>query len=283
MNVISMIEDYRLLCEEAGELGKFEAYRRYTRKYPVLFGGVFRYLYCCPVEALESYIGNIDFERLLRQARENYGKGICEAILAVAEQSAKQLQADFEFDLMLGLEMANIGGCSLPVEDAIPYLYIGIDRELTEEFVRIFVPHEMYHMIRCRKAAQPEQETLFTRAVEEGLASYAPMWINGMPWDAGSIALALGIQVPQAEYLLQNAEQIVESNMARGGEPLTREVMEEYFVVKDGAWNPALPGYFTGLYLTELSVRNGVDFGVYLTMTAGEIAAFWQEHYHNWK
>lgn len=283
MNIVHMMDPYRTLCEAIPEIGKYRAYRKYTEKYPTLFDGVFRYLYCCPMESLEGYIGNIDFEGLLQQARENYAQGICEAIVVVAEQSAKQLQADFDFDLMLGLEMANIGGCSLPVEKGKPYLYIGVDRKLTEEFVRIFVPHEMYHMIRCRKVAQPEQETLFTRTVEEGLASYAPMWINGMPWDAGSIALSLGIRPGQAEYLLQNAQQILESTMARGGEPLTREVMEEFFVMKDGEWDPALPGYFTGLYLTWLSVRNGVNFNRFLTMTAGEIAAFWQGNYRNWK
>ena len=43
-----MIEDYKLLCEEIGVVGKFEAYRSYTQKYPYFFQGVFKYLYSSP-------------------------------------------------------------------------------------------------------------------------------------------------------------------------------------------------------------------------------------------
>ena len=37
MKTIHMIDDYRILCEEIGSVGKFESYKSYTQKYSDFF------------------------------------------------------------------------------------------------------------------------------------------------------------------------------------------------------------------------------------------------------
>ena len=53
MKILHMIDNYRILCKEAEETEKFEAYKAYTQKYRAFFQGVFRYLYCQPIERLK--------------------------------------------------------------------------------------------------------------------------------------------------------------------------------------------------------------------------------------
>ena len=65
MNIIHMIDDFQILCEELDELGPFEAYKRYISKYPELFKGILEGLYMTGVESLKPMIEAIDFKRRL--------------------------------------------------------------------------------------------------------------------------------------------------------------------------------------------------------------------------
>ena len=66
MKTIHMVDDYRILCKEIGTIGKFEAYKSYTQKYPYFFQGVFKYLYCQPIENLRTLIEQVNFQELLQ-------------------------------------------------------------------------------------------------------------------------------------------------------------------------------------------------------------------------
>ena len=283
MKIVHMADDYRNMLEKMNRLGKYEAYKGYTEIYKPLFDAVFQYLYCSPMEAFRGYIEGVDFEKLMQVAEDNYDRGICEYIIRVAENTASRLKIEFEFELYLGMELSNIGGCSVPRQDNVPYLYIGIDRSLTKDFIDIFVPHEMYHMIHTQMAPLAGAETLMSRAAEEGLASYTPMWLYGMEWGVETVSNLLGVSVQQAAYLLEHGEQIVEEMMERGDEPLTAQAMQEYFCLTDEHALAALPGYYTGLYLTHLAVRNGIAFESFLSMTSAEVADFWQKNRKSWK
>lgn len=283
MKILHMIDNYRALCANCGKAGKFEAYTAYTHTHKAFFDGVFQYLYRSPMDALRGYIEQVDFPHFLSQAEENYAQGICDYIVSVAEKTAALLQVDFEFELMLGMEMGNIGGCSVPRADHVPYLYIGIDRALTREFVDIFVPHEMYHMLRCQRAPQTESETLLSRAVEEGLASFVPMWLHKMDWSADTVGKLLGIAPQQGDYLLAHTGQIVAQALQQADTPLTAQIMGEYFTLAAPDAQPALPGYYVGLYFTYLAVKNGVDFHAFSAMPSEEIAHLWRKCYETWK
>jgi len=275
MKIIHMIDAYRHLCADCRKEEKFEAYRAYTETYAIFFDAVFRYLYHCPVEALRRYIENVDFDRLLDVGEQNYARGVCDRIIAAADKTRSLLKTDFEFELMLGMELSNIGGCSVPRKDNVPYLYIGIDRELDNSFIDIFVPHEMYHMIRCQNAPRTENETLLSRTVEEGLASFVPMWLNDLEWNAESVSKLLGLQLHQSAYLIENTAQIVNDVIEHGAVPLNAQIMQKYFSLTDADAAPALTGYYAGLYLTYLSLRNGVDFEQFAAMPAEEIVDLW--------
>lgn len=283
MKTVHMIDDYRNFCANCRDAGKFESYKKYTAAHKIFFDAVFRYLYHSPVETLRGYIEGIDFGQLLRRGEQNYDRGICDYIISVAERSAELMNVDFEFELMLGMELGNIGGCSVPREDKSPYLYIGIDRDLTRESIDIFVPHEMHHMIHSRTAPQTETETLLTRAAEEGLASFLPMRMYGMEWNADNVSRLISVSPKQAAFLIDNAEQIAEKAIVRKNDPLTPQIMQEYFCFTDTEAEIALPGYFVGLYFTYLAVRNGADFNRFSAMPNDGVADFWLKNYKNWK
>lgn len=42
MKVIEMKDDFFILCKENKEIGPFEDFRRYTRKYPELFDRIYQ-------------------------------------------------------------------------------------------------------------------------------------------------------------------------------------------------------------------------------------------------
>lgn len=273
MKIVYMIHDYHKLCVNCHEVGNFEAYKKYTLTYKSFFDAVFKYLYCTPADTLCEYIEGMNFDRFLQQAESNYDQGICDYIIAVAQKTAEEMKVRFDFELLLGMELSNISGCSVPREDHVPYLYIGVDRSLTKEFIDMFVPHEMYHMVRCHLAPQASSETLLSRAVEEGLASFVPMWMNNMEWNADSVSKVLSVQPQQAEYLLTHTDQIVESVLKHGDEPLTSQVMQDFFSVTDANAQLALPGYYVGLYLTRLAVKNGVDFNQFSSMPGNDVIA----------
>jgi len=56
MRVISMLDDYRKMCNSAETQGKYEAYKIYAAKYPTLFKAVEKYLYNSSLENLKDYI-----------------------------------------------------------------------------------------------------------------------------------------------------------------------------------------------------------------------------------
>ena len=82
MKAIHMIDDYRRMCKEAEYVGKFEAYKAYTQKYHGFFNGVFKYLYCQPIENMRAMIEYADFNNLLKVAEDNYKAGMVDCALA---------------------------------------------------------------------------------------------------------------------------------------------------------------------------------------------------------
>lgn len=109
-----MIDGYKTLCKESKAVGKFEAYKVYTQKYPYFFQGVFQYLYCQPIENLKPMIEQVDFQKLLQTAENNYQSGMVDYAITSINRIAESMHADYEFTLLLGLELSNIGGCATP-------------------------------------------------------------------------------------------------------------------------------------------------------------------------
>lgn len=275
MKVVHMIDHYRKLCQDSWKLGNFEAYRIYTQTYSQLFDAIFQYLYTASIDSLRGLIEWSNFEQILKTAERNYSQGICDHVIAVAQKSAERMKLDFEYELFLGMELSNIGGCSVPRKSQIPYLYIGIDRELTKEMIEILVPHEMVHMIHQQRTEQYEEETLFMRVVEEGLASFAPMWLYHMEWNPENLSRILGITKTDVQILIENMEKIQAMVMRDGEKILTEEMMRKYFMFSDNSSELRLPGYYIGLCLTEQSVRAGASFDDLLSMPSQDIIRFW--------
>ena len=272
MQTVHMIGDYRLLCQETEQAGKYEAYKAYTQKYPGFFEGVFKYLYCQPIESLKSMIESVDFYKLLNIAENNYDSGMVDYTLACAKAFSEKMHVDFDFTLFLGLELSNIGGCATPGETEGPCLYIGVDRPLDKEWVRVFVPHELLHMLR--RQGEP-QENVFSRTVEEGLASNASLWSNEMAWNVTNVAKALGVSEKQAGNLMTHTKELLNKLISDGEKPISVETMKEYFVMESSETELPVVGYYVGLYLTHLSVQNGVDFEGLASMPCAEIVNMW--------
>jgi len=255
MKTVHMIEDFRKIL--ASDKRRFEAFREYTQKYSAFFGGVFKYLYHCPIEAIEPMIEKADLETGLHNAEENYKNGICDMVISSARKTAELLGADMDFELLLGLEMRNIGGCSIPCADGVSRLYMGIDRPLTAESISILVPHEMFHMLHAAGAGINENETLLDRAVEEGIATFIPMWISGMDESLPNMAAVLFTDEGSAEKLIAGRDSILQEILDRRDEPLTAEHMRDFFTALGSSLG--IKGYYAGLYLTMNAVKNGFD------------------------
>lgn len=275
MKIVHMIEDYEILCHEAESIGKFEAYKRYTEKYPFFFHGVFQYLYCQPLENLKPMIERVDFAGLLQVARQNYQSGLADYTIGVLRSFAERMGIDFPFTLLLGLELSNIGGCATPRDFGEAYLYIGMDRPLTKEWADVFVPHEVFHMMRYCAVQDSVLETVFSRTVEEGLASYAPLWAHGIAWNTENVAKTLGVSERQAGNLMEHTEQLLARLTLDGNKPISAETMRDYFTAQAADVEFPVIGYYIGLYLTHLAVTKGESFEAFAALPVNEIIRMW--------
>lgn len=275
MKTIHMIDNYKVLCDESEKLGKYAAYKAYTQKYPDFFQGVFQWLYCQPIDNLKPMIERVDFIALLHVAEENYRCGLVDYTIVSVNEFVERMRANFEFTLLLGLELSNIGGCATPSDAGEPHLYIGIDRPLIKEWVDVFVPHEMFHMVRHHRTQDSNSETVFSRMIEEGLASYASLWVHNLEWNVTNIAKTLCVSEKQADNLLKETDVLLNKVIRDGDKPIFSETMREYFTAQSVDVELPVIGYYVGLYLTHLSVRNGVDFERFFSMPRNEIIDMW--------
>lgn len=275
MKTIHMIDDYKILCKEAECIGKFEAYKAYTQKYPYFFQGVFQYLYCQPIENLKLMIEQVDFQALLQVAEENYRLGMVDYAVDSISKFVESMNADFEFTFLLGLEMSNIGGCATPSDTGNPHLYIGIDKPLTKEWIDMFVPHEMFHMVRHHMTKDHNSETVFSRTIEEGLASYASLWAHNMEWNVVNVAKTLGVSEKQAYNLINATDELLEKLVLDGEKPITSQTMVEYFTSQSADVEFPVIAYYIGLYLTYITVKKGINFEQFVSMPRNEIIEMW--------
>ena len=271
MHVVSMLDDYRVMCKSAESDGKFEAYKAYTAKYPVLFSSVMKYLYQCPLEALREYIESSDMKKLLLQGEENFKIGKFTAVADSVSKCCTRMGIDFSFDLYLGMELGNIGGASLPTDDDSRFVYIGVDRPIDTLWQQIFVPHELHHLLRIHKTGEKESNTLRSRMVSEGLASYCPLWYYDMLWNTETVAQSLGVNEKQSGYMLDHAEELIEDLWNEGDLPLDQTVMSRYFASRDEDSDVRVPGYFAGMWFVHELVLSGCDFIELTGMDTAEI------------
>ena len=275
MKIVHMIEDYGILCNEAKNVGKFEAYENYTKKYPAFFQSVFRFLYCQPIERLKPMIEQTDFKNLLQVAENNYKQGTVDYTILSAKRFVERMNVDFEFTFLLGLELSNIGGCALPDDEYEPNLYIGIDRPLSKDQIDILIPHEIIHMVRHHTVKDGFPDTVLSRAVEEGLASYATLWIHNPEWNVANVAKTLNVSEAQADNLMKNTAALTEKLLSDGDAPISSETMREYFTSTSVDDDFPVKGYYLGLYFTHLSVKNGTEFEKLIFMPKEKIADIW--------
>jgi uncharacterized protein YjaZ len=216
----------------------------------------------------------VNFNCLLKKAQQNVQQNICDKIIANTQKHSKILGIDYDFTLYLGLEMGNIGGTSLSSIDNHPFLYIGIDRELAPDFINMFLPHELNHMQRGYGIDEPVSMTLFSRMIAEGLASYTPIWLHKMEWNTENISKAMSLNISQVEYLLNNTQQILNRICDVGDVPITPQVMEEFFTMKDEYVKVCLPGYYVGMHLVHVLVSEGMDFAALCVMPTKQILQY---------
>ncbi len=271
MRVISMLDDYRKMCNSSEAQGNYEAYKIYAAKYPTLFNAVEKYLYNCTLDNLKDYIEGCNFIALLQQGEANYENGLFDWIPDYVESCSKRMGIDFQFNLYLGLELGNIGGASLPVEDEIQFVYIGMDRPVDSEFCTFFVPHELHHLLRIHRTGEKDSITLKARMVSEGLASYCPLWLENLQWNTETIALSLGIKQKSAQYMLEHSDSLIKELWVEGDKSLNQEVMTHFFTTSNKDDNVCIPGYFVGILLTHMLVEQGYNFMNLTNMDTPEI------------
>ena len=256
-------------------MGKYEAYKAYIQKYPYFFEGVLKYLYCQPIENLKEMIEDVNFHLLLKTAEENYETGKVDYIIEFMNKFIKKINIDFDFSFLIGIEMGNIGGCASPCDTGDPHLYIGIDKPLDKEEIGMLISHELYHMLRAYMTQESTADTVFSRMVEEGLASYSSLWAHDMEWNTVNIAKTLYVSEKQANNLLNNTNMLLERIVTDGEKQISVETMTEYFVADMYDVEFPVIGYYIGLYLAHLSVEQGIDFERFISMSQNDIIDMW--------
>ncbi|MBO7222495.1 MAG: hypothetical protein J6V37_05535 [Clostridia bacterium] len=276
MQIIHMIDDYRNLCQEIDSIGKFDAFKNYTEKYPDFFNGVLKYLYCRPIEDLKDFIEFTDFDQLLKTAEKNYSDGWVDYVIATIDKTLEKIEVECAFTCLIGLEMSNIGGCATPYDwGDEQYLYVGVDRPLNKEFLDLLIPHELMHILRAQKVENFTVDTVSTRMIEEGLASYASLWIHNLDWNTTNIANTLNISEKQAENLARNTDELLNMISQDGNEAITAETMTKYFTAQSEETDLPIIGYYIGLYLTHKSIENGTNFQQLISMSYDKILKLW--------
>ena len=275
MKTIHMIGDYKIMCEESNSVGKFAAYKAYTQKYPQFFQGVFKYLYCQPIENLKPMIEQVNFQKLLQAAEDNYEAGIVDYAIDSVNKFIKMMEVNFEFTFLLGQELSNIDGCAGLGATDEPQLYIGIDKSLSKDRLDMLIPHELLHIVRSYLKKTGNPETVFSRTIEEGLATYAPLWVHNMKWNIVNVAKTLGVSEKQANNLMSQTDVLLEKLIIDGDKAISSETMKEYFTTQTLDEEYPLVGYYVGLYLAHASVKKGMEFKQISSMPINDIKKIW--------
>jgi len=255
-----MIDEYQLLCKEIKYMGNFEAYKRYTMKYPELFEGVFKGLYLSEIDNLRDMINHVDFLKNFEIAKDNERRGICDEIINEAKKVASLLKFTEDFDLYLGLELGNIGGFSLPNPKGKPCIYIGLDRFIDESYIKYLIPHEMNHMVRIAVIEDINLSDFTNRVISEGLGSYCPIALYGMEYSVKTLSEALSLPGEEISKLILKKDTLMDKITGEFGTSLTQEQMKTYFTWSVGDEGPYLSGYYIGMEIIKQLVDLGYDF-----------------------
>ena len=269
MQVINMLDDYRALCTQAKDKGSFPAYQGYTQKYPALFNSLLQYLYMTDLESLRPMVEQVAFENLLDAAEKNEAGGYLDEIVTQIQAIADKLAYTQDFDLYLGLELGNLGGCALKADR--PYVYIGIDRLLNMSTLQFLLPHEFNHMVRISALPEIDMFDFQERVVSEGLGAYAPIAHYSLPYTVETISSARGFPLEIAEDLIRKRQEIHELVTAHFGESLTPELMQQFFILNYNFEETPLDGYFVGMQIVHKLVEDGTDFKTLTEMPSEEL------------
>lgn len=277
MRIIHMIDDFKILCEEKIEMGNFEAYRKYTKKYPELFDGIFRGLYMTELKNLIPMIDSIDFQQNFKIAKQNYDNNIVQKIIETAKEVALLLNFKQGFDVYLGLELGNIGGFAGPNPKGSPFIYIGLDRVIDKPFLNYIVPHEMNHMVRIHANENINLFDFRERTITEGLGSLCPIILYNMDYSINTISTSLSIPNKEVRDLIDNRDLLINEITEQFGTPLNEEKMKRYFTWSNQDENDKyyLSGYYVGMEIIKDLMGVGYNFDELTTMPSKLI---WEEY-----
>jgi len=225
------------------------------------------------LESLRPIIESIDFEALEKIGEDNLSHGFADQIINQSEAIVNKLGFTEDFDLYLGMEMGNIGGCSIKAET--PFIYIALDRPLNADFLKYYLPHEINHMVRIPSLPGMDPFDFQERTLTEGLGSYAPLAHYDLPYTPENISRALTLSLESTQFLLNHQAEIEVSVTAHFGETITPELMQQFFTYTTNDPDPLLGGYFVGLQIIHKLVEAGLDFTALTQMPRDEL---WQRY-----
>ena len=96
-----------------------------------------------------------------------------------------------------------------------------------------------------------------------------------MEWNVTNVAKTLAVSEIQAKNLINNTDVLLKKIISDGNKPITAETMNLYFTTQASDVEFPVIGYYIGLYLSHLSVKNGVKFEDFVSMTRDDIVDMW--------
>ena len=262
------------MCDDAKKIGNFAAYKAYTKKYMDFFGGVFKYLYMTTIDNLQPMIDQLNFDVLFATAQKNLNSSFEGIIKNNVKKTVDALKFDGDFDLYIGVDLGNIGGAAFLGDSGRPFVYIGIDRYISEEDAKILIAHEVNHMVRCAALGEINMFDFSERVVAEGLGTYCPidMFYEDKTLTADLIeAVMMALPHEKIKDLMRNKDELEKNVVKEFGTQLTEEKMKKFFTWTGDDEEQPLSGYFVGLFIIDSLIRHGFTLAQLTAMPAHAI------------
>ncbi|NLA79213.1 MAG: hypothetical protein GX853_00470 [Chloroflexi bacterium] len=259
MKLIKMLDDYTVMVEESKTIGQFAAYQAYTEKHPVLFKFIFEGLYMMPLDILKPMIENADFDTLLLNGQKNRADGVEQKVAEMTREVADYYGFEDDFDLYLGMELGNIGGCVGEPVGNRPFMFIGLEILRSDSHWRQLVAHEFNHMVRFWKLARGMKFSdidFLNRTIAEGLGVCSGLMIDGKAFSLDVFAKHNGLTEEQHKDLIENESIICTEVRRHFGKPMTVELNNQFLVgsLDPQHWQKA---YYYGAKIINSLVESG--------------------------
>ncbi|MFB4158494.1 DUF2268 domain-containing putative Zn-dependent protease [Geomicrobium sp. JSM 1781026] len=248
----------------------------YISDYEQVFDPIFDRLYqIVGIEEKRALFASINANELIRDARAGVACVDEHAIRRRAQDAARFLQFDEDFDVYLLVGLGHIDGCAL--RTTRPFLYLGIERLLHTDR-SVLIAHEMNHLVRFSRLDEYGKRiwTVGKLAIAEGLALLTALELDREPMTDGNLQRMLFCSSATYVQMNKHKRDIIRELDQQFDLPLTKERMNAYFMAQPDAVIPRT-GYFYGMCIIRALIEAGHSIPSLTSQPTEEIRSLYKK------